>query len=235
MNPCAHWQIAPSIACPVCFPPSLHTWDGGKSFNTGGFGIADAEWLLNLVQNLQGRAIETGAGLSTLILLASKFKVTSIDGNPELISRIQAYLENGWESFNWTYRVGLSGEQLPGVEESFSVALIDGGHGFPIPFVDFYYINKILTGNGLLIVDDAQLPAPRELILNLCEMPTFYGLESISPSGKSYCFRKVHEFQSLPDFGGLGRDLRLGYQIENMNQDLFELKKSLQVYLRDSI
>jgi hypothetical protein len=34
------------------------------------------------------------------------------------------------------------------------LVLIDGRHGFPAPFIDFYYVAEKLNINGLLVVDD---------------------------------------------------------------------------------
>ena len=41
--------------------------------------------------------------------------------------------------------------------------LIDGGHGFPAPFIDFWYAGGRLVPGGLLVVDDTHLRACRVL------------------------------------------------------------------------
>jgi len=225
---CKHHLPQIPFSCPICVLPHLHTWDNGRTFNTGGFGTEDAGWLFEQCHDAQGSIIETGAGLSTLIFLYASCRVVSIDGNFELIDRIHSYLADVGGQVDWTPKIGLSGELLPNESEQFSIALIDGGHGFPIPSVDFYYMNRLLLGGGLLIIDDAHLPAPREVILNLCESPTYYSLLSVSPSGKTYSFRKMFNFEVLPDFGGLGRDQRLSYSSVDINNKLLELRESLQ-------
>src|SRR5262249_457194 len=37
------------------------------------------------------------------------------------------------------------------------LVLIDGCHGFPAPFIDWYYAGSGLKANGILIIDDTQL------------------------------------------------------------------------------
>ena len=134
----------------------------------------------------------------------------------------------------WKPNIGLSGDLLPIDNQHYSVALIDGGHGFPVPFVDFYFINRNLSAGSIVFIDDAQLYAPRELILNLVENINLFKLISISPSSKTYAFRKLTNQPHFPDFGGLVRDLRLKYPAENVNQELSLLRKDIESKIETS-
>src|SRR5690606_30464880 len=48
-------------------------------------------------------------------------------------------------------------------ERRYDVALIDGGHGWPTVFVDFFYMYYMLNPGGLLLLDDLQLHSIKEL------------------------------------------------------------------------
>ena len=47
---------------------------------------------------------------------------------------------------------------LPRIKEAdFQLALIDGRHGFPQPFLDYYYLAGVLKLGGYLVVDDLHI------------------------------------------------------------------------------
>ena len=54
--------------------------------------------------------------------------------------------------------VDRSEQALPRLQlRDVDVALIDGRHGFPAPFIDWYYLAEALKVGGLLIVDDVHI------------------------------------------------------------------------------
>lgn len=75
--------------------PMLHSWDGGQTWNTGGFQREHLELLHHfLKQNLPARPrlLETGAGNSTICLLfLSPSQLVSIAPEPALHDRIRSY------------------------------------------------------------------------------------------------------------------------------------------------
>lgn len=226
LNRCLHGKRRFNI-CPACDMPKLHTWDGGLTYNTGGFGIEDANWLISLLKPEFENAIETGAGLSTLLFQSRGLVTTSVVNDESLIARMEEY-RNHHEFFDdWKVYFGLSGDELPKIEGVFDVGLIDGGHGFPIPMIDFYYIFRNLKKNGVLIIDDAQLYAPRTLVKNLNENTKYFELQSISPSLKAYAFKKLVDDTHLPDFLALPRDAKYAYSIEEIDAKLFQLKHAI--------
>ncbi|MGA3030001.1 MAG: class I SAM-dependent methyltransferase [Candidatus Limnocylindrales bacterium] len=48
--------------------------------------------------------------------------------------------------------------------ERFEFALLDGPHGFPFPYVEYCYIYPHIAPEGLLVVDDVQIPTIRVLV-----------------------------------------------------------------------
>ena len=73
--------------------PNLHTWDGGNSWNPGGFGPNHLKSLFSLCESIpQRRVIETGAGNSTIVfLLSDPAYLVSIAPDTSLFERIQEY------------------------------------------------------------------------------------------------------------------------------------------------
>ena len=104
----------------------------------------------------QWNTLETGAGISTLIFSIKGAKHTCIAPDKLLIERIEQYCRTkGISLRNMDFRVDCSEAVLPTMElENLDLVLIDGRHGFPAPFIDWYYTAGPLKINGLLIVDD---------------------------------------------------------------------------------
>ena len=107
---------------------------------------------------------------------------------PEVRQRIEeAAAGFGINLDSWTYLEERSEIALPRLADAgtrVDVALIDGGHGWPTPFVDFCYLNRMLGQGGTLILDDLQLHTVGELARLLTYQ---HGWERISdaPSGKT--------------------------------------------------
>ena len=78
-------------------------------------------------------------------------------------------------------------------------ALIDGCHGWPTAFVDLEYTNAMLRKGGLLMIDDVQLHAEKEIARLLSEHPGFAIALDI---GKSIIFRKLTDQRFLGEWGG---------------------------------
>lgn len=191
--------------------PALHSWDGGQTWKSGGFGRRELQALIGLVTEHAGteaRVLETGAGNSTLaFLLAGARSVTSIAPDAALFERIRSYCaEHGIDTARLHERVAYSEDALPGLVadmeasgEHADIALIDGGHGWPTVFVDFCYMFRALRKGGFLVVDDIQLYSVGELSRFLSEDPH---VRLVMRMPKTLVFEKVVEKRYLPDFGG---------------------------------
>jgi hypothetical protein len=195
-------------SCLVCKPILFHTWDGGKTYNAGGFDGDSILWLHEQISGLSNPKIaaETGAGNSTLVFLLNGLDTTSICDDSGVIKDLLFFLEEKSPELlaNWHPVHGNSLELLPNlVLPSIDIALIDGGHGFPVPHVDFAMFCKNLVMHGKVIVDDIQLPSPRLLASNLHNIDDYwFALCEHSPNRKSMSFVKNSDFKFLPDWGG---------------------------------
>lgn len=184
--------------------PDLHTWDGGKTWNSGGF----QAFHLSAFHRLVGRSasepvvLETGAGNSTLAFAYAKpARLISIAPNDDLFERIRGFAQGAALDLSMLeVHVDRSEYVLPRLADSglqIDLALIDGGHGWPTVFVDFCYVNSMLRENGLLIIDDVQLHSIKELARLLSKQPHFELVENL---GKSMVFAKRTNWPFLPDW-----------------------------------
>ncbi len=161
--------------------PLLHSWDGGTTWNTGGFKAEHLRQLHDTIADRVGEGasfIETGAGNSTLTFLQlSPSRVVSVVPDEELHRRIRtAASERGIDHSPLVFRGERSEIALPKVaaaEETHDVALIDGGHGWPTVFVDFCYLNMMLRKGSLLLIDDVGIYSVAELTRLLEEEEDF--------------------------------------------------------------
>ncbi len=103
--------------------------------------------------------LETGCGLSTILFAYLGCKHICISPNKEEHERIVAFCQEERISIKEvTFIEGFSQDILPHLKcTQLDLVLIDGGHGFPIPFVDWLYAARKLKVGGRLIVDDTQL------------------------------------------------------------------------------
>jgi predicted O-methyltransferase YrrM len=188
--------------------PKLHYWPAAGGWSYGGFQGHHLRAIFHLAVG-QTRAgelhtLETGAGLSTLALLcAGPRRHICIAPDGELRGRLMEQVALlGLDAAMLDFVEDRSENALPRIadraEQFLDLALIDGNHGYPAPFVDFCYINKALKKNGLLLIDDVQLRPPRELALLLRSQP---GWERVRDLGKLAVFRKQTAERFLPGHG----------------------------------
>jgi hypothetical protein len=144
----------------VANPPVVH---GGRAT----FGISPA--LCRFIDESvtpQATTLETGAGLSTLVVLrrgvARHISVTPYAKEYDAIRGYCAMVgidTQCWEAVTASSLQWLPAARLP----SLDLVLIDGAHAFPAPFVDWCYTCESLKVGGLMIVDDLQLVTARIL------------------------------------------------------------------------
>jgi predicted O-methyltransferase YrrM len=131
------------------------------------FGISPATArLLDASLTPQSVTLETGAGLSTLVILrrgvARHISVTPYPGEFEAIRAYCASVGIGTEP--WQPVTASSLDWLPSAAlPPLDLVLIDGAHAFPAPFVDWCYTAESLKIGGLMVVDDLQLVTARIL------------------------------------------------------------------------
>jgi hypothetical protein len=172
--------------------PKLH--DFGRGPEVGGLDTRIGERMIAEVTRYDApRIVETGAGASTLLFLCLEPQaLTSIAPDSGLHERILATAgerEIGVESLQFLCEQSeLALPRLFALGERFDVGLIDGSHNWPAVFVDFCYINMMLSVGGTLFVDDVQLYSVEQLYLFLREQEEY---EYVGLDGKFATFRKV--------------------------------------------
>jgi hypothetical protein len=188
-------------------PPKFHFWDGQPQL--GGMGSLQLKLIERCAERNIGDvprvAIETGAGLSTLWLLNLGYQVYSFCLGQQVLDKISTFLD-GYVSLKqyWHPVEGASELTLPSVllvenkVPRAGLCLIDGGHGLQTVFVDFVYLNFCLAKNGVLLLDDLQIGAPKLLYHFLKADRNFSEFET---SGKLCSFAKRNDIRLLPDWG----------------------------------
>jgi predicted O-methyltransferase YrrM len=122
--------------------------------------------LLDASLTPQSVSLETGTGLSTLVILrrgvARHISVTPYGAEFEAI---RAYCSSvGISTEPWQAVTASSLDWLPSATlPPLDLVLIDGAHAFPTPFVDWCYTAEPLRVGGLMVVDDLQLVTGRIL------------------------------------------------------------------------
>lgn len=158
--------------------PKLHRDCFGQE---AGWYVAEmvADFILNHVTS-DMNTLETGAGLSTIIFAQLGSRHTSIVSDPEESERILSFCQSkqiSCEGLNFVF--GLSEKVLPQVQlADLDLVLIDGGHGFPTPFIDWYYTQKSLKVGGFMLIDDTQIWTGATLSQFLAEEPSWKRVDS---------------------------------------------------------
>jgi len=150
-------------------PPAIHAMEPGDDPQLGVWSTdRDCYLLLAEAATPGSCTLETGSGLSTIVLTALGARHTCVTPAQEEADRILAYCEgHDIDTSLLTFEFGCSDEALPRLsrEPSLDLVLIDGNHGYPTPVIDWYYAGSRLRPGGLLVVDDIALPA----VAHLCE------------------------------------------------------------------
>ena len=124
--------------------------------------MAVEEAVLRFIQahvDNSSNTLETGCGLSTVLFALSGARHICITPATDEIDRIKEYCRQNLIALDKvTFHPGPSEKVLPGIEcGPLDLVLIDGRHGFPAPFIDFYYTAGKLKINGWLVIDDTWL------------------------------------------------------------------------------
>lgn len=141
------------------------------------------------------QSLETGAGLSTVLLAQQGGKHICITPSADEIERIKAECSarnistERVEFICLPSEMALPGRDLPPLD----VVLIDGGHGFPVPLIDYYFSAGALKIGGLLLVDDVHIWACAILVKVLREDPAWEQVTNVGH--RTVVFRKVGEFR----------------------------------------
>lgn len=140
----------------IASPPPFNWHDGGPRY--WGLHPAVLRWIADHVP-AGGRTLETGCGASSILLALKAERHTVVapwDRHHALARKWLEERELPTDSLESV--VALSQDALPRLEpDQLDLGLIDGGHAFPVPFIDWYYIGRRLRVGGHLVVDDTQV------------------------------------------------------------------------------
>jgi predicted O-methyltransferase YrrM len=139
------------------------------------------------------RTLEVGAGVSTVLFaLKGAIHLCVVPFEEETV-RIKAFCrEHDISTDTVTFKIDRSDRCLPQLQlADLDLVLIDGGHGFPIPFLDWHYTAEGLRVGGLLIIDDTQLWTGHTLKMFLMDEPEW--MLEVDYAPRSVVFRKVKE------------------------------------------
>lgn len=137
--------------------PQLHRHGDGSKASWGA-----GESVLRFITEHAGpgsKTIETGGGHSTVAFALTGAEHHVVFPEPYLQETITEYLTSkGLPTNQLHFHLGGSQDVLPGLDvRGFDLALIDGEHAFPMPFLDWYYLGKRMKAGGHLIIDDTQI------------------------------------------------------------------------------
>jgi hypothetical protein len=135
-------------------PPQFHGDDGAT---TDGWRLDDAALLfLDSQIHHDMRTIETGAGVSTIVFALKQARHTCVVSDRRVVRRIRRYCQAaGLSLASVDFVLDRSEYALPRLNTSgYDFALIDGRHGFPAPFIDWFYIADRLRQGGVVLLDD---------------------------------------------------------------------------------
>ncbi len=141
----------------IAKPPLLHLREGRLSSS---WKLDDRDILFldeYLTENM--KTLETGAGLSTVLFALKGTNHTCIAPDELLFERIKEYCNQyNINHSKITFLAETSEYALPLIKDNdFDVALIYGRHGFPAPFIDWFYLSNCLKEGGILIIDDVNI------------------------------------------------------------------------------
>ena len=158
-----------------------------------------------------GASLETGCGLSTVLFAHRSSRHTAISpAGQEFKDLLDFCRANGVKTDGLELIEGKSEYVLPTLKpEPLDVVLIDGRHGFPAPFIDWFYTAGRLKLGGLLVVDDTWLWAPMVLRDLLAEQPQWESLGQVG--GRSAVFRKTGEGSEWGDWNDQPYSYRNGH------------------------
>lgn len=180
-------------------PPKLHVFKvppGAREVGMFAEGELINRWKLSDEEllfidknvNHNSKTIETGAGCSTVLFALKGTHHTCIVPDQALTERIVAFCkEKGIDTSRLNFIVEPSEKALPKLmERDFDLALIDGRHGFPQPFLDWYYAAEILKIGGHVIIDDLHAWVCETLVNFLIEEKKDWALVHESLGGAAF-------------------------------------------------
>lgn len=193
-------------------PPPIHRPGGGDFMQMG----VTPEVLTFMDSRItaDSHTLETGAGVSTILFAMKGAHHTVITPEADEFQRIEDYCKSqGIDTGRVRFIAEPSAHALPRLEPTpLDLVLIDGLHGFPTPFIDFFYTAGRLKIGGLLVIDDIQLQPCTYMKDLLSEQPQWRCEADFSP--RSIVFQKLEDGSEWCDWAAQPYVLRnSGYNL----------------------
>jgi hypothetical protein len=137
--------------------PKVHAWTPGK-LSYSGFADEFFEYIFKHIGPASA-TLETGAGISTVVFALSGARHLCVNPVAAEAERLKAYCDaRGISTAAIDFQTVPSDQFfLTWKSHPLDLVLIDGGHGFPTPFIDWFYTFQSLKVGGVLIIDDTHL------------------------------------------------------------------------------
>jgi len=158
----------------LAHPPFLHADRNGNTVSwRAGDGLLR---YLNMTLNAGDVTLETGAGLTTLVFAINRCSHTAVVPDQAQVDRILEWCtSNEVPTDTLSFKVMRSESALPQLDSTpLDLVLIDGGHSFPIPFVDWLYGGRRLREGGIIVVDDMNIWTSRLLYKFIAKEPQWH-------------------------------------------------------------
>lgn len=151
------------------------------------------------------RTVETGCGYSTILFGLKGTDHTVVSPDPGEHDRIREWLAaRGFRGDRIVWSADFSQDVLPRLPDlPLDLGLIDGAHGFPAPFLDWYYIADHLREGGYVVVDDVHLRTGQVLKDFLSAEDGRWALEA--EMEKAVIFRKLTDDPPIPATDWVGQ------------------------------
>ncbi len=179
-------------------PPKVHSWGSGE-FTATGLPSPIFEFM-DRVLTKESVSLETGMGISTAVFATKSGNHTCVSPDQGEIERFKEYaMKNNFSIDHINFICKRSFEVWNDLKEhSWDMILIDGGHGFPTPYMDWYFFSQGLKINGYIIIDDTHLWTCKILKDFLLKEDAW---KMVSPfSEKTVIFQKIKDFEYDKEF-----------------------------------
>ncbi len=107
------------------------------------------------------RTVETGAGYTTVALAALGAHHVSVTSDSESAELTRAYLDKLGIAHKVTWIIEPSDTALPRLPttEIYDFAYVDGCHSYPLPAIDWHFLDQHLRVGGLIGFDNVEVPS----------------------------------------------------------------------------
>jgi hypothetical protein len=171
-------------------PPKVHDW-GLPTLIHSGLPFGAYARIAGTIGE-DSRTLETGLGISTVLFACRRSNHICIAPDSAEHERLRQHcLVKGIPLDKVRFYLERSEKILPALNAGpLDLVLIDGCHGFPVAFFDFYYLSTMLRVGGSLVVDDIQIWTGRVLTEFLREEPE-WELEAVHERKTAFFLKKA--------------------------------------------